>query len=133
MGKYGPYIAIGLAVLIVAVLALAIGGGGEGEQQADDGATLGEKNALAKAQSYLRYSAFSQKGLYDQLKYEGFEDSEAEYGVQHCGADWYDQAEKKGQAYLRSQSFSKEGLYKQLVYEGFTTDQARKAVDSIYA
>ena len=133
MGKYGPYIVIILAVAVVAVLALAFGGGGGEDQQEDDGATLGEKNALAKAQSYLKYGEYSQKRLYAQLKYEGFTDAEAEYGVQHCGADWYEQAEKRGWHYLKSQSFSKEGLYKQLVYEEFTMDQARKAVDKIYA
>ncbi len=33
------------------------------------------------AKSYLEYSSFSRQGLIDQLKYEGFSQSQAEYGV----------------------------------------------------
>jgi len=50
-----------------------------------DTATMGEKNAVEKAKSYLRVMAFSREGLIDQLEYEGFTQSQAEYGVRAVG------------------------------------------------
>jgi hypothetical protein len=94
-------------------------------------ATLGQKNALAKAKSYLAYTAFSKKGLVKQLKFEGFTAKEANYGVAHCGANWKKQAAKKAKSYLDMTSFSKSGLMKQLKFEGFTTAQVKYAVKKV--
>jgi hypothetical protein len=94
-------------------------------------ATFGQKNALAKAKSYLAYTAFSKKGLVKQLKFEGFSTKEANYGVAHCGANWKKQAVKKAKSYLDLTSFSKSGLIKQLKFEGFTTAQAKYAVKKV--
>jgi len=41
--------------------------------------------AAKKAKSYLEYSSFSRQGLIDQLKYNGFSQAEAEYGVSQNG------------------------------------------------
>ena len=86
--------------------------------------TLGERNALRSAKAYLNVAAFSRSGLIDQLKYEGFSQSEAEYAVANCGADWYAQAAKSAEAYLDLMAFSRSGLIDQLEYEGFTYEQA---------
>ncbi len=86
--------------------------------------TKAEQNALKSAQSYLKYSAFSRKGLIEQLEYEGYTHTEAVYGVDHVGADWKEQAVKSAESYLRHSSFSRKGLIDQLEYEGFTHDQA---------
>ena len=48
-------------------------------------ATMGEKNALRSADSYLAFSAFSYEGLIDQLEYEGFTHDQAIYGVTQNG------------------------------------------------
>lgn len=95
-------------------------------------ATRGEQNALETAKSYLRVSAFSYSGLIDQLEYEGYTTTEATYGADHCGADWYDQAAKCADQYLDVMSFSRQGLIEQLEYEGFTYDQAVYGVDQVY-
>lgn len=87
-------------------------------------ATTGEKNALKKAKSYLDYTAFSYSGLIHQLEFEGFTSDEAAYGVDNCGADWYEQAEKKAKSYLDYSAFSRDGLIHQLEFDGFTEDQA---------
>ena len=58
-------------------------------------ATIGQKNALDKAHSYLSFTAFSYTGLIDQLEYEGFTKEEATYGADNCGADWNEQAAQK--------------------------------------
>ena len=96
-----------------------------------DDATLGEKNALAAANTYLSFSAFSAQGLIDQLEFEGYTTQEAQYAVAKCGADWNEQAAKKAQAYLDFSSFSREGLIDQLLYEGFTQEQAEYGVTAV--
>lgn len=94
--------------------------------------TTGQREALESAQSYLRFMAFSYEGLIDQLKYEGFTSSEAQYAVDHCGADWYEQAVLCAEAYLEYMDFSRSELIDQLEYEGFTHDQAVHGVDRAY-
>lgn len=89
-------------------------------QTAEQTVTLGMKNAVKKAQQYLKYMSFSRKGLIKQLEYEGFSSSEATYAVDAVGADWEAQCAKKAEAYLKYTSFSRAGLKKQLEYEGFT-------------
>ena len=57
--------------------------------------SISQQNARGKAADYLDYSAFSRSGLIDQLKYEGFNEGDATYGVDSLGVDWNDQAAKK--------------------------------------
>ena len=91
--------------------------------------TIGEENALRSANSYLSFMCFSREGLIDQLEYEGFTTQEAEFAVDNCGADWFEQAVGCAESYLDSNSFSYEGLVDQLEYEGFTREQAVYGVD----
>lgn len=92
-------------------------------------ATLGERNALSQANNYLDVMPFSYTGLIDQLEYEGYSHSEAVYGADHCGADWYEQAALKAEDYLDVMAFSRQGLIDQLEYEGFTYEQAVYGVE----
>lgn len=92
--------------------------------------TIGQKNALSKAKAYLSFSAFSYKGLINQLEYDKFSHEDAVYAAENCGADWSEQAAKKAKAYLDFSSFSREGLIKQLEYEGFTHEQAVYGVEA---
>lgn len=101
------------------------------QQIAEESMTLGQKNALAKAHSYLEFTAFSHSGLIEQLQYEGFTPEESTFAVDNCGADWNDQAAKKAQSYMEYQSFSRDGLIDQLLYEGFTQEQAEYGVTAI--
>lgn len=96
-----------------------------------DTSTMGERNALAKAHDYLAFTAFSYKGLIEQLEFEGFSHEEAVYGADKCGADWNEQAALKAQQYLDFQSFSRSGLIDQLEFEGFTTEQAEYGVTQV--
>ena len=91
---------------------------------ADGAPTIGERNALRSAKSYLDVMAFSRSGLIEQLEYEGYTSAEAAYAVDACGADWYEQAVRSAHSYLSIMSFSKSGLIDQLEYDGFTYDQA---------
>lgn len=92
--------------------------------------STGQKNALRTAANYLGFTAFSYKGLIDQLKYEGYTSSEATYAADNCGADWFEQALKCAKRYLDYSAFSYSGLVDQLKYEEFTSAQAKYAADN---
>ena len=91
--------------------------------------TLGQQNALKSAKQYLQTMPFSYNGLIKQLKYEGYTDSEAEYGAKNCGADWYYQASIAAKNYLDIMPFSRKSLIEQLQYEGYTYEQAVYGVE----
>lgn len=59
---------------------------------------LGHQMALKQAESYIKYSSFSKKGLYNQLTYEGegYSDEEAQYAVENVEADWKAEALEAG-------------------------------------
>ncbi|HET7506787.1 MAG TPA: Ltp family lipoprotein, partial [Solirubrobacterales bacterium] len=88
------------------------------EAAPEPSATTAQENALESAESYLEYSAFSEKGLVGQLKSEGFSTADAQYGASHSGADWNEQAVKSAESYLEYSSFSESGLVGQLKSEG---------------
>lgn len=93
--------------------------------------TMGQKNAIKKAESYLSFSSFSHKSLIEQLEYEGFDHEDAVFAVDSLAIDWNAQAVKKAQSYLKFTSFSRKGLIEQLEYEGFTHEQAEYAADQV--
>ena len=93
--------------------------------------TVSQKNAVAKAKSYLGYSAFSYTGLIQQLEYEQFSHADAVYGADNSGADWNEQAAKKAQSYMEYSAFSRGGLIEQLKYEGFTQAQAEYGANTV--
>lgn len=95
--------------------------------------TAGQEQALRSAEDYLGYSAFSKKGLREQLEYEEYSEADAKWAANHVDADWNEQAERAGVAYLEYSSFSESELAEQLEYEGFTPEQARHGASAAYA
>jgi len=93
--------------------------------------SIGKLNALRSAESYLRYSAFSYKGLIEQLEFENYSNEEAKYAADNCGADWNEQAAKSAKSYLEYSSFSRQGLIEQLEFEGFTHEQAVYGAEAV--
>lgn len=93
--------------------------------------TIGQKNALKQAQSYLRFMPFSRAGLIEQLEFEGYSTEEAIYAVDACGADWNEQAAKQAESYIEFMAFSRDGLIEQLVFEGFSYDEATYGVTAV--
>ncbi len=91
--------------------------------------TAGQENARESAQDYLDFSAFSKKGLIDQLKYEGYSTKDATYAVEAVSPNWNKQAAQSAKDYLDYSSFSRTGLIEQLEYEGYTEQQAVYGVD----
>lgn len=90
--------------------------------------TRAQDNAIGAAESYIAMTAFSRKGLIEQLEYEGYATADAEFAVDHIAVNWREQAARAAEAYLDMTSFSRQGLIDQLVYEGYTRKQAEYGV-----
>lgn len=129
-------------ILIILVAVIVVGCSGDEEEPAttpdvtveetvaeEPEMTMGEKNALASAEDYLAFTAFSHSGLIEQLEYEGYSTEEATFAADNCGADWNEQAALSAENYLDTMSFSRDGLIEQLEYEGFTHEQAVYGVE----
>jgi hypothetical protein len=93
--------------------------------------TMGQQQAVGKAQDYLDYTAFSRQGLIEQLIYEGFTKADGEYAVDYVAPDWNEQAALKAQDYLDYTAFSRQGLIDQLIFDGFTKAQAEYGVAAV--
>jgi hypothetical protein len=94
--------------------------------------TASQRNAIAKAQDYLNYTAFSRSGLIDQLVFEGFTKTVSTFAVDSLRVDWNEQSYLKAQDYLAYTSFSLPSLIDQLVFEGFTNAQAKYGATKAY-
>ena len=92
--------------------------------------SAGQRNALASAKSYLDLMGFSRQGLMDQLVFDGYSSADAQYAVDHCGANWYSQAVRSAREYAKY-GYSRQDLIDQLVYIKFTNDQAVYGVNRL--
>lgn len=96
------------------------------------------RRALESAEGYLAMSGFSKQGLYEQLSSsagEGFSQTEAQYAVDHVGADWNKEAVESARSYLEMSPMSRTALIDQLsssAGEAFTYEQAVYAVNKVY-
>ncbi|WP_082624342.1 Ltp family lipoprotein [Nocardioides sp. Soil805] len=91
--------------------------------------TPGQENAMASAENYINMTAFSHKGLVEQLVFEDYSEADAIYAVNHIKVDWNEQAAKSAKNYLDMTAFSRQGLIDQLVFEGYTPEQATYGVN----
>lgn len=81
------------------------------------GLTGPQKNAVRAAQSYLSISAFSRDGLIEQLSSQagnGFNINDATKAVDSLNVDWNQEAVKSAKQYLQMMGFSCSGLVQQL-------------------
>lgn len=99
-------------------------------EREDNNLSTSQSNALKKANSYLRHTAFSREGLIEQLEFEKYSYDDAVYAVDNCGADWNEQALKKAKSYLSHSAFSESSLTEQLEFEGFSNSEAIYGVDN---
>jgi hypothetical protein len=89
-----------------------------------------EQNAIRSAQSYLEFSAFSRKGLIEQLSSDagdGYSVKAATRAVDSLHINFNEQAFKSAKSYLEMSGFSRKGLIEQLESgsgERFTHSQA---------
>ncbi|MEC3884832.1 Ltp family lipoprotein [Halobacillus sp. HZG1] len=104
----------------------------EAERKAkEDSVTVSQKQAVAMAEHYINFMAFSKSGLIDQLEFEGFSTEDATYGVENISVDWQEQAVIKAEEYLDFMAFSRQGLIDQLVFEGFSKEHAAYAASQV--
>jgi SOS response regulatory protein OraA/RecX len=94
--------------------------------------TAAQRYAIESAKSYLSFMAFSKEGLKSQLRYEKYSEKDAQYAVDHCGADWYEQAYKCAKGYMEDNSLSRSELIDQLIYEGYSPEQAIYGVNRVF-
>jgi hypothetical protein len=120
-----------LAVSIV-VLSLALA------SSAAQASTIGQREALQAAKSYLSFGSFSRAGLISQLTSsygDGFSRADAVWGVNHAHANWYREAVQAAKSYLKTGSFSRAALIQQLESpygDHFTHAQAVYGVNVAY-
>jgi len=100
----------------------------EPEPAAEPEMTMGQKQAVQSAQSYLDMGGFSRKKLIDQLVYEDFSKADAEFAVTYLAPDWNAQAAQSAQSYVEMGGFSRQKLIDQLVFEGFSQAEAAYGV-----
>ena len=99
--------------------------------------TMGQKNALKKAESYSKTMHMSKSGIYKQLTSEygeGFTEEEAQYAIDNMVADWNANALEKAKSYQKAMNMSKSRIYEQLTSEygeGFTAEEAQYAIDHL--
>ena len=103
----------------------------EPPQETGEKETVSQKNAIRKANDYLKTMAFSKKGLMEQLEFEGFSTEDAVYAVEKIDVNWQEQAVKKAKDYLDTMAFSRSGLIEQLEFEGFSNEDAVYAADQM--
>lgn len=92
--------------------------------------SMGQEQAVAKGEQYLRMMGFSRTGLVEQLEFEGFSAEDANFAADYINPDWNTEASEKAKSYLEMMTFSRQGLIDQLIFEGFTPEQAEHGVAS---
>ncbi|WP_049484358.1 Ltp family lipoprotein, partial [Streptococcus oralis] len=87
--------------------------------------------ALNKAKSYNSVLHMSKKDLYNQLTWNGFSSSAAQYAIDHLNADYKANALITARAYRKNNHLSKTEIYEWLTssYVGkFTKEEANYAI-----
>lgn len=93
--------------------------------------TREQRNALRQAEHYLSFTAFSEKGLREQLEYHGYPADAVQYALDNITVDWNEQAVKKAREYDKHSPMSDNDMLEQLLYEGFTPEQAQYGVSNM--
>ena len=93
--------------------------------------TAEQERAISRAKDYLQSSSKSYDELLYALTTESFTKEDAKYAVDHCDANWEEEATEAARAVLDSQSgISYTKLLQQLESKKFTHDEAVKGIDN---
>lgn len=109
----------------------------ESDTSGDPNAPVEHRNALRKANQYIKTMNFSQAKLYDQLTSdygEKFTAEQAQYAVDNVEADWNAEAAESARNYQDTMGMSGAALIDQLTSdygEKFTYEEAQQAVDQL--
>lgn len=88
-----------------------------------------EKLATKKAVKSLTYSSYSKKELESSLEGESYNAATIKFAIEHCGADWDEQAKLEAYEILGAGGDSKEELISLLVFRGFDEAKVKKIVE----
>ena len=80
--------------------------------------------ALKAATMYLEGSIYCKQSMIDQLLQLGFDENEAGFGAEFCGANWEEEAVKYAKRLLDKEKYSRSVLVSKLKDYGFTEDEA---------
>jgi hypothetical protein len=93
--------------------------------------SISQQNAIKQAENYIESMPFSEKGLINQLVFEGYSQEDAAFAVKNIQVDWRYQAVRHAKQYLESMPFSKSGLIEQLIFEGYSKEDATYAASQV--
>jgi TM2 domain-containing membrane protein YozV len=93
--------------------------------------TMGQKNAIKKAESYIKIKGFSKEALISQLEFEGYTTEDATWASDNVTVDWNEEAKQSAESYVDIMAMSASGLYDQLIFEGYTDEQANYGVSAV--
>jgi hypothetical protein len=93
--------------------------------------SISQQNAIKQAENYIESMPFSEKGLINQLVFEGYSQEDATFAVKNIQVDWRYQAVRHAKQYLESMPFSKSGLIEQLIFEGHSKENATYAATQV--
>lgn len=85
--------------------------------------------AVKAAQAYLETETYSPSALYLQLYGDGYQEADIDYALDHCGANWYENAAYCAMDWVASYYYSRGMLVEDLMNSGFTADEAAYGAD----
>ena len=93
--------------------------------------TVGQEQCLQCADNYLDVGGYSEKGLREQLEYEGFESTDIDWALDNVEVDWDEQCAQCANNYMDVGGYSASSLREQLAYEGFTDSQIEYGLEAV--
>jgi SOS response regulatory protein OraA/RecX len=91
------------------------------------------QKALKAAQAYINIFDDSKKEIRDQLKHDGYTDSQIQYAIENLVVDWNKEALDSAYSYLELFNDSKKEIRDQLKHDGFTDSQIQYALSNVKA
>ena len=102
------------------------------EEEVKEEVSFEYKNALKKAESYLKCSSFSESDLRKQLEHHEFSEEAIRYALENVDVDYQEECIEKAESYLKCSSFSESDLRKQLEHHEFNSEHIEKAIQETY-
>lgn len=89
-----------------------------------------KRNAVAMAEDYLNFIAFSKKSLKNNQNLKDLMRLTPNM-LQKIDVNWREQAVRMAGEYLDYMNFSKQGLIDQLIFEGFSREDVTYAAEQV--
>ena len=100
----------------------------ESEDREEQNLDSEKDRAYIEATECLNEAPYSREGLIEELQSRGFSDDAIAFGLDHCFANWYEQAMRMAHDYMDSGDYSEDEVIDYLLSKGFTQDEAENGV-----